>query len=166
MGTLGTGKHTPYPGSPDGTIEGAIQALDVLTEQLRDKEQPSLSPQDLLSLSPADFVARVAAQLCMPPEEPSRAMAKILPFPAPRTPQLHGVARCLSCQHTWEAVTPAGVIAALPCPACGLDHGVLQGQCDPEGGTRWVCACGCDLFYVLPSQGCQCLMCGVLQQGF
>jgi hypothetical protein len=92
-------------------------------------------------------------------------MARIIPFPAPDAYHLRGEARCLGCCYMWEAVTPVGVIAALTCPGCGLDHGVLCGQCEPEGGTRWVCDCGCDLFYIL-ANGCQCLMCGHIQKGF
>lgn len=93
-------------------------------------------------------------------------MGKILAFPEKSEPHLRGFARCLSCKHEWQAVTPEGLIAGFECPACGLMHGVLQGLCEPENGTRWVCKCGCDLYYILPTNGCQCLMCGVIQTGF
>lgn len=54
---------------------------------------------------------------------------------------------------------------SLECPACGLFKGVLEGLMEPGQGTRFVCQCGSDLFYILPD-GCQCLMCGVMATGF
>lgn len=93
-------------------------------------------------------------------------MGKLLAFPEKQTPHLFGTARCLSCKHEWASKTPEGIIVALECPSCGLMHGVLLGVCEPEHGTRWVCRCGCDLFYILPSDGCQCLMCGLIAKGF
>lgn len=68
MSTLGPGKHTPYPGSPDGTLEGAIRELDALLEQMRHEDQMRLSPEELLYLSPADILARIEAQLAVPPK--------------------------------------------------------------------------------------------------
>ena len=92
-------------------------------------------------------------------------MARITPFPVKTIPHLRGLARCLHCAHTWEAVTPEGIILGLECTACGLYKGVLQGLTEPEYGRRWVCHCGSDLFYLLP-HGCQCLLCGVIAKGF
>ena len=95
-------------------------------------------------------------------------MGEILAFrarQAPETFRLRGPARCMHCQHEWEAVSPEGVIDCLECPACRLPTGVRKGMCEPEKGVRWVCTCGCDLFYILV-HGCQCLMCGLLAKGF
>ena len=92
-------------------------------------------------------------------------MAKILVFPGKTTPTLRGPARCLHCGHIWEAVSPEGVIDCLECPTCSLSTGVRIGICEPEHGIRFVCPCGCDLYYILP-HGCQCLRCGVLATGF
>ena len=92
-------------------------------------------------------------------------MGKIVVFSEKKEPTLRGQARCLACRQQWEAVTPEGTIDCLECPTCGLQKGVLIGLCDPESGMRWVCDCGCDLYFCLVD-GMQCLMCGVLQKGF
>ena len=92
-------------------------------------------------------------------------MAKVIPFPTKKIPSLRGPARCLHCFNEWEAVTPEGIVASLECPECHLYKGILQGVMEPEGDTRWVCHCGCDLFYIVTS-GLQCLMCGVIATGF
>lgn len=93
-------------------------------------------------------------------------MGKVLAFPEHTVPHLRGPARCLACAHQWEAVAPEGTIMGLECPTCRLFRGVFEGLTEPEHGRRWVCHCGCDVFYILPTDGCQCLMCGVIAQGF
>ena len=80
-----------------------------------------------------------------------------------RTPHLRGRARCLGCQHEWEAVAPVGTTNGLDCPACGLAKGVYVSLVTPK--TVWQCNCGNDLFWVLPC-GIMCPMCGVEQEGF
>lgn len=80
-----------------------------------------------------------------------------------RTPHMRGTARCLGCQQAWEARVPVGVVQGLECPACHCDKGVLLGLM--EAGTRFICHCGNDLYYVKPD-GCECIHCGVLAQGF
>jgi hypothetical protein len=90
---------------------------------------------------------------------------KVLRFEKPTVPHLRGPARCLGCGYRWEAVAPEGTITSLECPDCARFHGVFEGVTEPEHGTRFVCDCGCDLYYILPS-GCQCLMCGVIAKGF
>lgn len=92
-------------------------------------------------------------------------MGDIVQFRGKSELHLRGPARCMRCDHHWEAVSPEGVIASFECPACGLFTGVFEGITEPEHGTRWVCNCGSDLFYILAS-GCQCLMCGVIAKGF
>jgi hypothetical protein len=92
-------------------------------------------------------------------------MATILPFRRPQPPHLRGLARCLACDVCWEAVAPVGVLAGLECPDCSLAKGVFVGLCDPEAAVRFVCDCGCDLFYILP-HALQCLQCGVAAKGF
>jgi hypothetical protein len=67
MSTLGDGKHTPYPGA-DGTVEGALCELDACIEQMVLEDRLRLSPEELLTLSPADILARVQTQLPAPPE--------------------------------------------------------------------------------------------------
>ena len=92
-------------------------------------------------------------------------MGEVVAFRQKKVPTMRGSARCLHCRHTWEVVVPEGMIMALECPQCGLWKGVLEGLIEPGHGTRFVCYCGCDLFYILP-EGCQCLLCGVMARGF
>ena len=77
--------------------------------------------------------------------------------------QLRGPARCLGCGHTWEAVSPVGVYTDLECQNCSTDKGIREGLMAP--GTRFVCNCGNDVYYILPD-GCLCIQCGVLAKGF
>jgi phage FluMu protein Com len=93
-------------------------------------------------------------------------MAQILPFPARKDPYLTGEARCLHCGHIYVAVSPVGTVEELECPQCGLFKSIYQGLTEPPKGVRWVCACGGDLFYIVPADGCQCLKCGRIQSGF
>jgi hypothetical protein len=92
-------------------------------------------------------------------------MGDVIAFRGKSEPHLRGPARCMRCDHRWEAVSPEGVISSFECPECGLFTGVFEGVTEPEHGTRWVCNCGSDLFYILPDY-CQCLMCGVVAKGF
>jgi DNA-directed RNA polymerase subunit RPC12/RpoP len=39
-----------------------------------------------------------------------------------RQPHWQGVARCVGCQHEWEAVAPMGTVW-LECPECGMPKG-------------------------------------------
>jgi hypothetical protein len=87
-------------------------------------------------------------------------MGKVLAFPTPREAErLRGPARCVRCAHEWECVSPVGVYAHLECPSCHTDTGVRLGLVAP--GTRFVCACGNDLYFVQPD-GCLCVQCGRL----
>ena len=78
-----------------------------------------------------------------------------------RQPHMSGPARCLSCKHTWEAVTPVGVYDSIPCPACELHKGELTANIvPPDDANVWTCRCGNDLFFV--HEDCiQCRLCGV-----
>lgn len=80
-----------------------------------------------------------------------------------RRPHLRGPARCLACQHHWEAIAPEGQIVSLECPQCDLFQGVFEGIVSPP--TRFVCHCGCDIYFILPDC-CQCVRCGVVARGF
>jgi len=91
-------------------------------------------------------------------------MAHIISFPQKTEGHLSGPAICLGCGYIWQAVSPVGVIAALECPRCGLDKGVLRGLVEPEG-AYFRCKCGCYLYFILVD-GCQCLMCGKIASGF
>lgn len=76
-------------------------------------------------------------------------------------PHLSGPARCLTCRYRWGAVAPTGTMVGLECPQCGLLHGIFEGLVAPQ--TRFVCQCGCDIYYILPA-GFMCVQCGVTAQ--
>lgn len=67
-------------------------------------------------------------------------------------------AKCLACNHKWEAVSPAGVID-LECPSCGATRGVAT-QCLVPDDICYVCGCGNSCFSITP-QGAFCLGCGI-----
>lgn len=93
-------------------------------------------------------------------------MATIINFPQKEQYRLRGEARCFHCTHTWEAVCPVGTISSLECPECHTEKGVLIGLVEiPDNAARFVCNCGCDLYYILVD-GCQCLLCGKIVTGF
>lgn len=75
------------------------------------------------------------------------------------TPGKHGSgpAKCMGCQHTWEAVVPVGT-TQLDCPACGAWKGILLAPYRTE--LVWTCVCGCDLFCLTPD-GAMCPNCGL-----
>lgn len=80
---------------------------------------------------------------------------------AERKPHISGDARCLACDHEWEAVAPAGTIW-LECPKCTLQRGRYFAHTAPDC-MFWLCTgCGSDLFYVTP-RGNFCPNCGVWQ---
>ncbi len=93
-------------------------------------------------------------------------MAQVLEFKKKQEDEEHlrGPARCLGCQHEWEAVAPVGVITSLECPECHLLKGTYIGLVEPSA-AYWQCNCGSYLFFILP-HCCQCLMCGKEQEGF
>lgn len=88
---------------------------------------------------------------------------KILEFKKPEAPteQLRGRARCSGCRHEWEAIAPVGSVM-LECPGCHTMKGLYVYPVADGVGERWVCNCGCDLFYV-KQDGYQCYICGVFQ---
>lgn len=81
--------------------------------------------------------------------------------PASHRPHMSGPARCICCGHEWVAVAPVGE-PQLDCPICKTAKGVFVHPVSPRGETRWVCKCGSDLYYILPT-GCQCYQCGTVQ---
>lgn len=94
-------------------------------------------------------------------------MATVLDLSAARkerTPHMHGPARCLGCQHEWEAVASVGAVW-LQCPACSVDRGRFISGTDRGEASRWTCHCGNDLFRIIPA-GTYCPNCGEWQAGF
>ena len=85
------------------------------------------------------------------------------PEPAP-DPMMRGTALCIACKHEWQATAPVGT-SQLECPSCTAHRGVFKHPCEPSGGTRFVCDCSSDLFFIL-RDGMQCRECGVMAEGF
>ncbi len=79
------------------------------------------------------------------------------------SPSSSGECKCLSCGNKWVGVTPIGVIW-MECPSCGLIRGRFIHHHERDG-SKWVCNCGNDLFYITP-KGCYCPNCGDWQKGF
>lgn len=62
-------------------------------------------------------------------------------------PRLEGVAKCLACQHEWEAMVPIGSVWLI-CPKCKLERGRFIYHMMREEYQHWSCTCGNDLFYI------------------
>lgn len=75
-------------------------------------------------------------------------------------PHTSGAATCSSCNHKWAAVAPQGLVD-LECPACSRLYGLFDAPVRPADGVVWVCACGGDLFHLVPD-GALCRKCGEL----
>lgn len=73
---------------------------------------------------------------------------------------LQGPAQCLSCDHRWNAVAPAGQVFALECPACHLKRGTFSVPFE-RSCTRWFCQCGSDRFQITDI-GASCIGCGLV----
>lgn len=77
-------------------------------------------------------------------------------------PTLHGKARCLACQHQWEAVAPIGIgcdnAPPLACPACECNKGVFVNFVD-YGEQTFHCNCG-NSFLTITKRGVFCPCCG------
>lgn len=78
-------------------------------------------------------------------------------YKAEKEPHREGPAKCLTCEHTWHAVAPVGVVW-FECPCCHLEHGKFEGACIPAGAC-WHCDCGNSVFYIT-EDGFECPMCG------
>lgn len=75
-----------------------------------------------------------------------------------RRPHLEGAAKCVECQHVWQAVAPTGTWQ-LECPACGLLKGVWKFITVPGRDIEiYVCECGNDMYF-LRKDGAHCLKC-------
>ncbi len=81
-----------------------------------------------------------------------------------RRTHLRGDAKCLGCEHEWEAVAPVGAVG-LECPKCGTDRGVMAGLCFPkEGKSVWTCNNDGNQYFVrVAGEGWLCIVCGALQ---
>jgi hypothetical protein len=86
--------------------------------------------------------------------------------PDEREPHLVGPARCLHCNHTWEAAAPSGTLT-FECPVCSLMKGVRMGLCvPPPTEPVWVCCCGGDLFMLRKAGAPMCVRCGLVADGW
>lgn len=81
-----------------------------------------------------------------------------------RVPHARGEAKCLDCQHEWEAVIESATVEAqdgwFDCPACTLEKARFKYHHGLAPGTRyWYCVCGGTLFNVTDT-GLHCPNCG------
>jgi rubredoxin len=90
-------------------------------------------------------------------------MTNVIPFakPVEETPHGTGSAFCMACSATWQGVAPVGTVE-LECPECKSMKGRFTFAYAPPSETAWECACGSQLFNVLPD-GIFCPNCGVYQ---
>lgn len=91
--------------------------------------------------------------------------AKIYEFKAKETEsETHftGEAKCLTCEHKWVAVAPAGT-TWLVCPECQTLKGrfIYPHHVSP-GAYFWMCECGNELF-IAHEDGFMCPNCGLEQ---
>lgn len=84
-------------------------------------------------------------------------MSNIIEFPVREDPHRSGPARCLNCQHTWEAQAPIGT-TQLECPACRSHQGVFEGLAKTEF-RQWQCNCG-EFTFFLDEHSPYCAHCG------
>lgn len=74
---------------------------------------------------------------------------------------LEGPAKCLACNHTWNAVGPVGLVNDLECPECGLCRGARTTTLEPSDGTVFRCYCGNDYYLLTMTGAPMCANCGV-----
>jgi hypothetical protein len=92
--------------------------------------------------------------------------AQILDFPQKEEeeddgPWFSGRAKCMFCQHIWEALAPSGA-RYLECPSCGLLKGAWYAPFAPDlGQYLFRCNCGGE-FFVLTPQAIMCANCASL----
>lgn len=74
-------------------------------------------------------------------------------------PHSSGHARCLHCQHEWQAVSPVGY-DYFQCPQCELHKGIYVGLTIPP--TVMICAgSNCEsYFFAIDPCGPICILCG------
>ncbi len=75
-------------------------------------------------------------------------------------PHTRGPAKCLGCEHTWQAVIPVGV-DTVECPECHLEKGVRYGVVYPT--PFWECGCGSSYFCINDRLEPVCVLCGLAQ---
>lgn len=82
-----------------------------------------------------------------------------------RRPHVEGRARCMHCEHEWDAVAPVGT-TRLTCEACGLKQGAFINAIGATAGqSYWRCNCGNDLFLLL-RHTILCAHCGIEVKGY
>lgn len=86
----------------------------------------------------------------------------VIEFPKKDEPHIEGPTKCMACGYKGHSVAPVGV-SLMECPECETEKLVFELMTGPIGGDRWVCNCGCDLFYILPT-GLQCTQCATVQE--
>lgn len=90
----------------------------------------------------------------------------VIPFRKREEQWLEGQAKCIGCQHVWEAVAPVGT-AYLECPSCGSMRGTWVHPVGAEAGDlAFFCNCGSEALTAYKRHGkfwLRCMSCGADQ---
>lgn len=85
---------------------------------------------------------------------------------AEREPHWTGTARCIGCQHEWQAVAPMGTFD-LECPSCHLMKGHPKHPFGAQpGDLLFLCNCGSEALTAYHRKGTfylKCMACGTDQ---
>ena len=80
-----------------------------------------------------------------------------------RQPHWEGTARCIGCQHEWQAIAPMGTMW-LDCPSCSLPKGHPKHPFGAALGDDFLkCDCGCEALTAYKRKGnfyVRCMACG------
>lgn len=90
----------------------------------------------------------------------------VVPFRKREEPHTEGVAKCVGCQHQWDAVAPSDV-RWLECPSCGLKRGTWYHPFGAAvGDLEFNCLCGSEALTAYQRRGkfwLRCMSCGMDQ---
>lgn len=90
----------------------------------------------------------------------------VIPFAKAETKEswIGGKAKCVGCQHEWEASAPTGTLW-LECPACGTMRGAWVYPVGGQVGDEFFsCNCGGEALTAYKRQGkfwLRCMACGI-----
>lgn len=78
-----------------------------------------------------------------------------------KDPHLEGAARCMRCEHEWEAVSPVGSSpTGLQCPKCYAYSGIRLGLVARDDVAHLECGCGEALYMIYADDVAMCVNCG------
>jgi hypothetical protein len=93
-------------------------------------------------------------------------VSNVVVFQRPTPPEMEGTAKCIGCQHEWEAVAPLGT-AQLECPSCRTMKGMWKHPfAARDGDLEFRCLCGSEALTAYQRHGkfwLRCMNCGTDQ---